>query len=423
MLLMIMMMKKSIEMKFNLKKIKALAVYLGAQQIGVINRLAGDQHIFSFEQDYIDDSNRPTLSLAFKSQTGGLVTSMRPVTKRLPPFFSNLLPEGHLRTYLAENIGVNKEREFLLLAALGSDLPGAVTIKPLENGSVQETNKEEQEGKIYQEDEIFLRFSLAGVQLKFSAIMEASGGLTIPVDGTGGSWIIKLPSTRFQSVPENEYAMMSLARMIGIEIPEIDLISIKDIQGLPKDAGLMEGKALAIKRFDRSMENQKIHIEDFAQIFGSFPEAKYKRRSYANIASVLRAETDERSINEFIRRLTFSIIIGNADMHLKNWSLIYPDSRKPILSPAYDLLSTIPYIQEDQLALTFGKSRDMNIISKDQVRRFSDSAHLPSSPIWEIIVQTIEQTIDSWASLNEKDILPHKIRESINNKIKKFTLN
>ena len=61
-----------------------------------------------------------------------------------------------------------------------------------------------------------LRFSLAGVQLKFSAVMEASGGLTVPAGGMGGSWIVKLPSARFAAVPENEFAMLELARRAGI---------------------------------------------------------------------------------------------------------------------------------------------------------------------------------------------------------------
>ena len=95
-------------------------------------------------------------------------------------------------------------------------------------------------------------------------------------------------------------------------------------------------------------------MEDFAQVFGQFPEDKYKAVSYANIARVLWAETGEQGAYEFIRRLTFSVLIGNADMHLKNWSLLYPDTRTPVLSPAYDFVSTLPYIAGDKLALTLG---------------------------------------------------------------------
>lgn len=409
-------------MKSDLKKISALAVYLETRRIGIINRLANDRHLFSFEQDYIDDPDRPTLSLSFKGQSGGLVTSTRPVSKRLPPFFSNLLPEGHLRTYLAQRAEVHEEREFFLMAVLGSDLPGAVTVKPFEADTPPDSEPIEEKDHLAPDDETVLHFSLAGVQLKFSAIMEASGGLTIPADGMGGSWIVKLPSTRFPNVPENEFVMMNLARTVGIEVPEVRLVPIKDIQGLPKDMGQLEGNALAVKRFDRGPGHQRIHMEDFAQVFGQFPESKYKDASYANIASVLWPETGEDSTYEFVRRLVFSIMTGNADMHLKNWSLLYPDGHNPILSPAYDLVSTIPYIPGDKLALTFGKSRSLSAITKDQVRRFADTARLPMSPLWEIVNQTMDQTKESWSSLDHKDLLPAAIHKAIDKQIQTVSL-
>src|ERR1700730_17499061 len=102
--------------------LKALQVQLHGRQIAIITRLVGDRHLFSFEQEYVDDPTRPTLSLAFKGRSGGLVTALRPVGRRVPPFFSNLLPEGHLRTYLAEQAGIKPEREFFLLGMLGADL-------------------------------------------------------------------------------------------------------------------------------------------------------------------------------------------------------------------------------------------------------------------------------------------------------------
>src|SRR6266852_9261897 len=121
-------------MRPDLNTVNSLAVHLHGRRIGIIYRLAGDRHLFAFEQDYIDDPDRPTLSLSFKGQAGGLVTAVRPVSRRLPPFFSNLLPEGHLRTYLAGKAGVKPEREFFLLAVLGADVAGAVTVTPLEAG-------------------------------------------------------------------------------------------------------------------------------------------------------------------------------------------------------------------------------------------------------------------------------------------------
>jgi len=112
----------------ELRNLKALAVHLHGARVGVINRLAGDRQLFAFDQEYVNDSDRYTLSLSFKGRSGFLVTSPRTYVTRVPPFFANLLPEGHLRTYLAGRAGVKPEREFFLLAVLGADLPGALTV-------------------------------------------------------------------------------------------------------------------------------------------------------------------------------------------------------------------------------------------------------------------------------------------------------
>lgn len=407
-------------MRFDPKKLNALSVRLYGKHIGVITRLAGDRQLFAFEQDYIDDPQRPTLSLSFKGSTGGLVTNFRPVGRRVPVFFSNLLPEGHLRDYLAKRADVNPDREFFLLAVLGADLPGALVVEPLE-GDKQSSELQDGHDDDTHDDgrggEEPLRFSLAGVQLKFSAVMEASGGLTIPAGGLGGSWIVKLPSARFKAVPENEFAMLELARRIGISVPENKLIDVGSIKGLPEQAHTVEGKALAVKRFDRLPDGNPVHMEDFAQVFGEFPNNKYKFHSYANIAAVLWAEIGEDAVIEFVRRLVFSVVIGNADMHLKNWSLLYPDRRTPALSPGYDFVATLPYIPGDTLGLSFGDSRSLSEVTPDQMRRFADTARIPASPLWKIAVETAERTAESWKTLEHADALPKDLKEAIGNQI------
>ncbi len=407
-------------MRFDSKKLNALPVRLHGKQIGIINRLAGDRQIFAFEQDYIDDHERPTLSLSFKGRTGGLVTAIRPVTRRVSPFFSNLLPEGHLREYLAKLADVNPEREFFLLAVLGADLPGALVITPPEDATAEYDGRHD-DGDAHRDDdrrrEPVLRFSLAGVQLKFSAVMEAAGGLTIPVGGMGGSWIVKLPSARFANVPENEFAMLELARRVGIAVPDNRLVEMADIRGLPEEALTPGAKALAVERFDRLAGGARVHMEDFAQVFGQYPNDKYRFRSYANIAAVLWAEVGEDAVVEFVRRLVFSVVIGNADMHLKNWSLLYPDRRKPVLSPGYDFVATLPYIPHDKLALSFGGSRSLSEVTPDQMRRFADTARIPASPLWKIAVETAERAAAAWAKLEHADLLPKNLRAAINKQI------
>jgi serine/threonine-protein kinase HipA len=153
-------------------------------------------------------------------------------------------------------------------------------------------------------------------------------------------------------------------------------------------------------------------MEDFAQVFGLFAADKYEKRSYANIASVLAAEIGQSAVIDFMRRLTFSIMIGNADMHLKNWSLLYPDGRHPQLAPAYDYVCTIPYLPNQQLALGFGKSSAMNNITQDQVRRFADTAKLSLPVLWQTVVATIEETRLAWRDHAVRDLLPASIRKT-----------
>lgn len=404
------------------QQLNALGVYLDDRRVGIINRLGGDQQVFAFEQDYIDDPNRRTLSLSYKSRTGGIVTAVRPVARRLPPFFSNLLPEGQLRDYLAEKAGVKKEREFHLMAVLGEDLPGAVVAKPLDSDYQHHHEDQHRHDEGHDEEEKqqnVMRFSLAGVQLKFSAILEATGGLTIPAHGVGGSWIVKLPSTQYAAVPENEFAMLELARAVGIQVPSIRLIPVSDIGGLPTEAARLSGKALAIERFDRGAGGRRVHMEDFAQVFGLFPDDKYGKRSYASVAAVLWAETGEPGTYEFVRRLVFSVLIGNGDMHLKNWSLLYPDGRTPVLSPAYDFVSTVPYIADDALALSFGGAKSLDGVTGDQVRRFADTAGLPMKPVVDIVRETVERTNEAWKKSPHKELIPAGIREVIDGQIRK----
>ena len=381
----------------------ALDIFLHNRRIGTIARLDGDRSIFTFDEGYLADEERPTLSLAYRDQYGAIINAPRAYQTQAEPFFSNLLPEGALRDYLARRAGIKPVREYLLLAQLGRDLPGAVRAVPVEARGVQPEEPDE-EGLVADAKRA-LRFSLAGVQLKFSALKNRgkNGGLTIPVSGTGGDWIVKLPSARHPDVPENEFAAMSLAAKLGIDVPDIDLVPLEAIDGLPDGITRYGASAYAIRRFDRT-DTGSVHIEDFAQVFGVYADDKYENASYRQILSVLAIEADEASAVEFVRRLTYSVLIGNGDMHLKNWSLIYPDKRRPILAPAYDLLSTIAYIPGEDSALKFHRSREWESFTYRELETIADKARLPS----HLVIATAKETIERFDVLwdQEKTHLP-----------------
>ena len=111
------------------------------------------------------------------------------------------------------------------------------------------------------------------------------------------------------------------------------------------------------------------------------------------------------------------MLIGNGDMHLKNWSLLYPDRRTPVLSPAYDFVATLPYLPADQLGLSFGGSRSLKEITVDQVRRFAHTARMPVSPLWPMVTETADRTVAAWGTLELTSLLPHDMRTAIGNQI------
>jgi len=403
-----------------MRNIAVLEVLIHGRPIGTLTRLPGDRVLFAFTEDYIADNNRPTLSLSFKDALGSLITDVRPTQTRLPAFFANLLPEGTMRDYLAARAAVKPEREFFLIAILGRDLPGALEIRPADGAMPLDEYVDESLDAANAESGPAMHFSLAGVQLKFSAVKDATGGLTIPADGVGGSWIVKLPSTKFQDVPENEFAMMELARRVGIAVPETALIPIDKISGLPSGINAIGKHAYVIKRFDRAANGERVHIEDFAQVFGVYPERKYDRASYRNLAEVIWTEIGEVGIIEFLRRLVFNVLIGNADMHLKNWSLIYADRRNAALAPAYDYVSTIVYLPDDHLALTFVDSKQFESITHDQFERFAAKARLPTKLTLDTVQETVMRFADMWR--NPPDVLNNRLRKAIDQHLQSVPL-
>ena len=381
--------------------VSTLNVLLYGEPIATITNVGNDRTLFAFMDSYIHDESRPVLGLGFKDALGGLLTNFKPTQTKLTPFFSNLLPEETMRHYLAERAGVNPVREFFLLWVLGQDLAGAITVEPADGEALPPNVQQgiDDETKI----DAPMRFSLAGVQLKFSAVQQANGGLTIPATGQGGSWIVKLPSSRFDAVPENEYSMMELARMLGMNVPETQLLPINQIANIPNGIGKFGDSAFAIKRFDR-VDGQAIHIEDFAQVFGVYPQDKYKKASMRNIAQVIGIEGQDEDIAEFTRRLVFNTLIGNADMHLKNWSVIYKDKRTASIAPAYDFVSTIPYIPDDSASLKVSRSKKFSDFTLDELSHLAAKAMLPEKLVLDTAKQTVAGFYEIWAK--EKAHLP-----------------
>lgn len=372
----------------------AHAVLLGGQSIGTLLQ-RGDVARFVFSDGYWNSYNRPVLGLWFEDNP----RQSPQAALRLPPWFSNLLPEGPLREWIARDRGVNADRELQLLLRIGRDLPGAVEVIP--DAGDASNLPSLGEAAIHQAGSVdsssVWKFSLAGVSMKFSLLRDGSR-LTIPGHDDFGDWIVKFPSSDYPLVPQNEYGIMTLASQVGIQVPEIDLVhrdSLPDLPGVvwPRDEVL----AYAIRRFDRTAGGGRVHIEDFAQVRGWYANQRFSG-SFETVAALSFRMRDHASLQEFIRRLTFNLLVGNGDAHLKNWSLIYNDGRVPVLSPAYDLMCTAAYFPTtEDFGLRFGRAKEFHRISRTAFAQLQDKLGVSDADVLDIVDSTIDAFFGAWA--------------------------
>lgn len=372
----------------------SLDVRLHDRAVGALTRLPDRTTLFHFDAEYLEDPHRPILSLGFLDAHGRVRRPKETPRGDVPPFFANLLPEGDLRRYVAHRAGISANDEFALLWVTGDDLPGAATIHDRHERALPPANAGGPE--VAPPPEALLRFSLAGVQLKFSAIENAYGGLTIPAQGRDGHFIVKLPSRHFAQVSENEYAMLRYASAVGIDVPPIRLIALDDIEGLPEEASSLTGRALAIQRFDRADDGTRIHTEDFNQIYRQRPRDKYDNYAFSHLCGTIYRVMGNDALIDFINRLVFTIGIANNDMHLKNWSVIYRDGRTPTLAPAYDYVCTKFYLGHDETGLAIGSARDFSHVTLEQFERMAERADVSTRLVRNTVRAMTDRMREQW---------------------------
>jgi serine/threonine-protein kinase HipA len=368
------------------------AVWLHDRRVGIIHQ-KGDYTRFTLAEEYRADVRREVLGLIFEQDA----LATHSASLRLPPWFSNLLPEGSLREWIASARGVSPRREMELLAQVGHDLPGAVRVLPMdESPKDQPVVREVTASRASDAGAGGWRFSLAGVALKFSAVANKDR-LTVPAYGEGGDWIVKLPNHQYPQVPLNEYTMMSLASAVGIDVPPIRLVHRDELDGLPSNLWPdREEWAYAIRRFDRDDHRGRVHIEDLAQVRNFYPEHKYEG-NFETVAAILYRRRDLEALREFTRRLVFMILISNGDGHLKNWSLIYSDPHNPTLSPAYDLVATAPYSDEQEtLALKFAGSRRFVTVTLNTFGHLERRLAAQSAGLKDVAAQVVADVERAW---------------------------
>lgn len=389
-------------------EVNVLQLSIHGVLIGFLAGFKNGRNVLSIADSFKNDPNRPTFSLITHPKfpnAAKLMDAPWARNQRLHPVLSNLLPEGSLRELITQGLKVHIDNEFHLLSYLGEDLPGAIEATPMEPEDVPDyvlsthgQAKAVKFDKITQEN----TFSLAGVQMKFS-MKEKDGRYNVSKGNVLGDWIIKTPSTKHKFVPLNEYTAMSLAGMVGVDIPEIKLVDLDKLDNLPQINLPNEKQAFAIKRFDRAsfehLPDQRIHMEDFAQILVKYPHEKYTSANYENIGKVIYDFSGDglADAQQFARRLLVNILLANGDAHLKNWSFLYPDKFTPRLSPAYDIVTTHVYIQnETQYALNLGKTKEWYTVTMAHFQLWADKTGIPWRAIKPHLDDTMTKAKELW---------------------------
>lgn len=385
-----------------IRTVRTLRIRLGDVPVGHLSRYSDGRSIFMFDETYqLLGPERPILSLSFtdpgnEEGTFEKLQETYPRNIRLPPYFRNLLPEGALRELMARRLGTTPDDEVALLEGLGGNLPGAV-IAEREETPAKLHAKARTRVAVVEESKPQVLFSLGGAQLKLTMLKQ---GARFSVKRSlsrkpATEWIIKPPHPTFARVPENEFAMLSFARAIGIDTPDAELVKLEELElGDESNLSIARGEKLAyaIRRFDRMEDGTRIHTEDFAQVFSADPEDEYRATNYDTLGNFIFRVFPEpyEQLSEFIRRLVFMILIGNSDAHLKNWSVIYRDGRTPKLSPAYDLVSTIQYVPGTRsVALNIRREREFARLSRDHFARMAK--RIGVSP--EFVVRAVDETV------------------------------
>ncbi len=394
---------------------KFLAIYLNEIRIGFLSQF-GDIYQFFADEAYLTNPNRPTLSLAYNVRgndelTRQLLTEPATVLTRgvgrLPPFFNNLLPEGPLREWLAAQRHTTVHDGLELLAAAGNNLPGAVIIRtemPVESARLKHYIDKKKASIQAIEEPVADAFSLAGVQFKLAlSALDDNKRYTVHLEpGVDGEPIIgKFPSAQRSDMVYTEFAGMALTRIAGIETADCWLAPLAALdQGLHKVQQPIGQEFLAVRRFDRTAEGGRVHIEDFCQVLSMAPERKYgKQADYETLAAILlhAAAHGEQQVEAYVRRQVVNTLLGNSDAHLKNFSLIYRDGCTPELAPAYDQVPVFLYFDES-LNLSVNKKIDAVLSAQtlQTYRALYKQLNLSVSLASKIVVDTVERCLTLW---------------------------
>lgn len=361
-----------------------LTVWWDRRQAGELAIDKGGAMHFAYSAEWLADDSAPPLSQALPKRGEGFDDR---VCKAV---FGGLLPEESQRTAIARALGVSQDNPFRLLQALGGDVAGALSFLPAGEAPLHEESEDDpeplDEGELAALIERLpaapmlageggARLSLAGAQSKLPVVLTKGGRIAVPRPGEPSTHLIKPEPERFAGLAANEAFCLALARAVGLDAARAEW---REVHGRP---------LLLVERYDRVSvdgRTQRLHQEDFAQALAVPSNQKYAAEggpTFLDSFALLRraATRPAREVLKLADAAIFNLIVGNADAHAKNYSLLRLQTGKVVLAPLYDLVATHMWKElSPRLAMRFGRAATIEELGKDSLERFAEDAGLPA---------------------------------------------
>jgi serine/threonine-protein kinase HipA len=374
-----------------------LSVYLHNSLAGYLWLSDTNRYSFQYDPDYLEDPEAIPLSLSLPMREAPYTND----TAR--PFFSNLLPEGEVRSLIAKIKQISEHNDFKLLEAIGGECAGAVSILPehmtlgtehdytaLPDQEIEDIITENSiRPVLILKDE--LRLSLAGAQNKIPVYID-SDRFYLTTGIAPSSHILKPPSPYFKDMVQNEYFCMRLAEAVQLPVPRSTIWKGK------------KHNAYIVERYDRKKVKggiiERLHQEDLCQVLGFMPDQKYENEGGPGLAEccqILDMYSSQPILDKqaIIKWVIFNYFIGNADAHGKNLSLIREIDGSIRLAPFYDLISTRAYPEiSKKMAMKIGKETRFDWIMERHWRLMADQLDLKFSylkGLFKEMAETLEK--------------------------------
>ncbi|MBX2849813.1 MAG: HipA domain-containing protein [Acidiferrobacterales bacterium] len=390
---------------------RKLNVFINTDLVGELSEVNGLWQ-FAYNPAWVNSNSSYALtpSLNLQHEVHLDTGSVRPVQW----FFDNLLPEEAARALIAKSTKVDKDDAFSLLAEVGAESAGAITLladgEELEPGNVQPLSYKELSQRIQNLPKASLnnqnrkRMSLAGAQHKMLIVMR--GDELFEPSGAMASTHILKPEHQYPDdywfTARNEYFTMRLAQQCGLNVPPVT------IRYLPEAVYI-------IQRFDRTGEypnQQRIHVIDGCQLLNFAAHSKYRMSNANNLKKIIdQCRKRAQTTVQIFRWALFNFLVGNNDAHLKNLSFAALPSGLSLM-PHYDLLSTIIYHgsgkhKDAELSQPMGQAETYGQVTSQDIITFAEElglkANITNREI-ERMIKAIEPACEEL--INEVEAMP-----------------